>query len=309
MALELEGKPYKLTSEELKKYSTKMVFRVGSQYIRLNTFDPELKPVEVAPVHVLAEYQHHQLDNGNPARLGKLVYFESKIHNAENKRDEYSPARIAIGYEGYIQSSEAELNFFLDNHPGNEVVKANPLHPNHKSSKETYFATYQKDKNRNQLQERLLAISELTQLFFNKQKMSHTELKAIATLVVRSANDYRMAHKLFNIDEDTADDLRVELARLSAMFPIEMNKIVNSKQIDHIKEVDRFKEIGLIRIVNEDWVESDGTNIAKVIMRIPKNADADKALAEWFKKYDRKGDTLKSLQTKAEVIELAMEKA
>lgn len=309
MALELEGKPFKLEAKDNKKYSTKMVFRVGKQYIRVNFLDPDMKPVEVAPVHVVTEYQHHAMESGLRARRGRLVYFESKVYNQESKREDYSPARISIGYPGYITSTDPELNYFLDNHPSNEIVREDADHPNWKDKGETYFATYRKDKNRDVLESQLQATADLTQMFLNKQKMGEADLKAIAMLVVRSANDYHIAHKLYNIEEFTAADLRVELARLSALYPIPMKKITESKQVDYIKEVNRFKDIGLVKVVNNDWVESDGANLGKVIMRIPQNADHDKALAEWFKKYDRKGDSFRDLQEKAAKIEELLEKA
>lgn len=303
MPLELDGKPYRLTKEENAKYSKNMIFRVGTQHIRVN-HDPELPRVEVSPVHIMPEYRHSKMVDGLKEGLGKLVYFNSKNYNTDSKRDEYSPARIPFPNTGYIKSDDAEMNFFLDNHPNNEVVKANPEHPNFSATTDTYFSTYMKERKRNSMVETLKLGGELSLRLLDPQEYSFEQLKGLAQQVQKTANDYHMAHKLYSLDDKDPEDLRSELARLAATYPFAMKDLMESKRVDYLEWVNKLYEVKLIQIVNNEWfmVEKGGAR-GLPLMRVLEGQDAIHSLVDWFQTNDTRGSKFKLLKEKFQELD------
>lgn len=287
MALELDGKPYRLSKEDLSRYSKRHVFRVGMQHIKVN-YNPELPPIEVSPIHIMNEYRHYRLDQGVREPIGKLTYFEVKNYNQDTKKDEYYPPRIGIGYKGYIESIDPELNYFLDNHPNNEVVKSNPEHPNFTVNAETYFSTFNKENKRNELVKNIKLASELSLRILDRKEYAFDNLKSLAMLVSKSANDYHMVHKFYSVDDKDEADLRAELARLCSQYPMAMKEMMDSKKINFVEYTNKFISLGLIKLINDEWYSIDNTGKQSVLMKVPGGHDSIHSLADWFQNIDTK---------------------
>lgn len=302
MALELDGKPFRLSKEDLVKYSKKFIFRVGVQHIKVN-HNPELPRVEVSPVHINTEYRHYRMDGSVREPMGKLVYFESKNYNADAKRDEYTPARIALTYKGYITVMDPELNYFLDNHPHNESVKSNPEHPNFQPNVETYFATYVRERKRATMVENIRLASELSLLILDPQEYGYSQLKALATLVQRSAKDYRIAHMLHSVDDKDEADIRSELARLCSQYPQAMRDLMDSKNVNYLEWVKKFAEVKLVQVVNNEWFIADKSGKGTPLMKVLDGHDAIHSLSDWFQNFDVRQAKFKLLKERYAELE------
>lgn len=307
MALELEGKPFELSQEQLTQYGRKYVFRVGRQHIKINR-DPEMKAIESAPVHIMPQYRHHVIVGKNKTPKGLLVWFETKDYVEERKKYEYTPARISIGYNGYIESHDPELNFFLDNHPSNEVVKADTEHPNHDIRIGTYFATYRKEVVRDAQIDLMRLSSELALKVLSKSETPHEELLSIAQLVTRGSADYKISHRLHNLQDMDDQDLRAELARLSRDYPVAMKEIIESKNLNYLETTNKLIDAQLIKMVNGEWVMTNNGKPGQALLKIPTNQDPLLALVDWFKNYDTKQAKFKMLKEKLAEVEMRRKK-
>lgn len=301
--IELDGKPFgKLSAKEIEKYSGKWIFRCGLDFITKSN-DPEIAPVTCASVHVLPTYQTHEIKDGVRHPLGELQYFENKRYQEGSKQWFYSPSFISIGYTGsIIINNDPYLAWFLDNHPYNEVVKANRDHPNYNPDTSTYFATYSKGKQVAFLEESLMLKAELVSKIFDPKQIAHSELKAIGTLILANAADIKVQHKLFSMDEMTEKELRAEMARLADQNPQAINLLMSSQRIDYLAWIHNFQDMQLIKIVGNEWIVSTPGQKDTALMKIAEGNDAMAALTDWFQKFDKSGTKFNSLKSKYEAI-------
>jgi len=306
MALELNGQPYSLTKAEVEKYTGKYIFRVGTQYITDNTRkgDPELKAFEVAPVHINTIFNHFKMEGKTRMSQGVMRYYETKDYDEGAKRFTFGPSRIPIGYTGYIETDIPELSFFLDNHPANEKVKADPSHINHDPKMQTYFATYDKANRQLQTLNEMQTMSELLSKVLDKQSFGEHELRAIASLVVKSANDYKIAHKLINLSQMNESGLRAEISRLCGTNPYAMKEIMASNSVDFLEWINKFRTVDVVKLKNNEWVITESGKSDIPLVRVESGTDAESTLVDFFKNFDRLGSKFKLLkQLYAEIIE------
>jgi hypothetical protein len=307
MALELDGKPFELSQDQLTQYSKKYVFRVGRQHIRINR-NPEMRAIETAPVHIMPQYRHYVIVGKNKTPKGLLVWFETKDYQEERKKYEYTPARISIGYNGYIESYDPELNFFLDNHPSNENVKADSEHPNNDPRTGTYFATYRKEVIRDAQVDLLRLSSELALKILTKAETPQEELLAIAQLTQKGAVDYKISHRLHNLVDMDDQDLRAELARLCRDYPVAMKEIIDSKNLNYVETTNKLIDAQIIKMVNGEWVMMANNKPGQALMKIPTNQDPLLALVDWFKNYDTKQNKFRMLKEKLAEVDMRRKK-
>jgi hypothetical protein len=308
MSLEIDGKPFGLTQDQTEKYSKKMVFRIGKQFVTPNrTGDPEVPALSTSAVHVMPQYRHYEMTGKTKMPKGLLVYFQQKRWDDTAKRNEYEPARVEITYKGYMESTDPELNFFLDNHPNNEQVKNDREHPNHDPKAETYFSTYVKANRRDLIANNMATAAKLTTLLFDKQKTSNKDAKDLAQLVQRFAKDYALSHKLHNLEDMDNEDIRTELARLANVDPLAMDSIMGSKSLDYLSTVNRFVELQIIKQVGSDWMITENGKPTTLLMKVPSGHDAKISVVDWFKKFDTKGAKMKMLKGRLEEIELSQQ--
>lgn len=299
MALELNGQPYSLSKAEVEKYTGKFIFRVGTQYITDNTRkgDPELKPFEVAPVHINTIYNHFKMEGKTRMSQGVMRYFETKDYDEGAKRFTFGPARIPIGYTGYIETDIPELSFFLDNHPANEKVKNDPSHINHDPKMQTYFATYDKTNRQLQTLNEMQVINELLTKVLDKQNFREDELIAVAKLVIKSASDYKIAHKLINLSQMNEAGIRAEISRLCGTNPYAMKEIMASSSIDFLEWINKFKSVDIIKLKSNEWVITESGKSDIPLVRIEPGTDAESTLVDFFKNFDRLGSKYKLLKS------------
>lgn len=295
MPLELNGQPYSLSFEQTKQYTGRFIFRVGQQYIKVNT-DRELKHVEVAPVHINTMYQHYELKDKVRMSKGILRYYEIKDVDDNGKKASYSPSRIPIGYTGSITVENPELAFFLDNHPNNEKVKVDSTHPNFSPDVQSYFATYQKERLRKVQLSQMEVMKKLLDRVLDKQDTGLHELKAIAQLVVKAASDYHISHKLFSMNDMNEDDFRAELSRLVSVYPNAMQEIMESSKVNFLEWINKFKEVELIKIKGSEWVISESGKTDIPLVRVEPGSDAVATLSDWFQNFDKMNKKFKNLK-------------
>jgi hypothetical protein len=267
-----------------------------------------MRAIESAPVHIMPQYRHHVIVGKNKTPKGLLVWFETKDYQDDRKRYEYTPARISIGYNGYIESYDPELNFFLDNHPSNEVVKADPEHPNHDPRIGTYFATYRKEVTRDAQIDLIKLSSELALKVLTKTETPHEEIVSIAQLTARGAADYKISHRLHNMKDMDEQDLRAELARLCRDYPVAMKEIMESKNLDYIEITNKLIDAQLIKMVNGEWVMMNNNKPGTALMKIPTNQDPLLSIVDWFKNYDTKQAKFRMLKEKLAELEMKRKK-
>lgn len=289
MPLELNGQPFVITDENLlRKYSKEHVFTVAKQYIKFNT-DPDLKPIETAPVHVPTSYNHYIMENGVRKSQGILRYYDAKSTNLENGRaiDNYTPQYIGIGHNGVMKCSNVEMNFFLDNSPFNERVKNDSLHPNYQPTVATLCNTYNRvERANNDLSSHKIA-SRIMNLLLDEKVYPTDRLKAIATVVVQQANTRKIAHKLFDLDtiEDVA--LRSELTRIAMLHPRALDEIMNMQATDLVEEIEKWKAMKIIEFTPEnEWVFNESERNKQSILVVPFNTDPVQALVYFLKEHD-----------------------
>lgn len=303
MSLELDGKPFSLSEAETKKYSKKMIFRAGRQFINKDTSgDPERPQIEVGNVHIETSYNHYAMKSGVRMAQGKLVYFENKNYDDTRKKWDYTPPMIEMGYRGSQEINNVELAYFLDNHPHNETVKGNVEHPNYDAKKQPYFATYRRENVRDEQAALMQLAAKLVSKIFSVQEMSNEEIKSIAQLTVKSSRDYNMAHKIFDPENMSDADFRAELARLVNLYPKAMEQIITSKSIDNLEWVNKFSELMLIALVNDEWQILDKTKGPTSIMKVTPGTNAENSLADWFENFDTKGNKFAQIKAMYDAV-------
>lgn len=313
--LELEGKPYSMSKADVEKYSGRWIFRVGTQYIIPNKIaDPEMNSINIAPIHVTLAYPKWRLENsdsepGKKVRMfeGTMRYYESKNFKEEQKIWIYSPIRMQIGYTGsLIVDNKPELAFFLDNHPYNEVVQKNPEHHNYVPDATPYFATYRKEAVRKKRISEQEIIQELLAKVHNKQETGIDELKAIAKLVHAKAIDYGIAHKLHAMHSMEDADFRAELGRLSIIYPHAMKELMESEKIDFYAWIEKFIDIGLIKVRGEMWKITENGKAEVDLCKVKSGSDHKATLVNWFQASDKLNRKFGELKQKHQAIELRM---
>ncbi len=297
--LKLNNSPFSLTTEQVRKYEGTWIFRAGMQYIKPNhTGDRDLPDFSIANVHILPSYAMYKMEKNVRMSQGELIYFTSEQYDDKTKKYSYDPFRIEIGYTGsIIVEGNPELAFFLDNHPANEVVLADPNHVNHDAKMQTNFATYSKRKNVEKMEKLLELQLELLTRVSKPTSTTDEEIKAIAKLTFATAADYKMPHKLQDIDKSTPKELRVEIMRLCNMHPEAMKKILDSLQIDYYEWIAKFKELQILKLDGKDWkIVEPGTQPVTILTTQPTD-DTEKALVDWFQRFDRQNAKFSKLKS------------
>lgn len=289
MPLELNGKPYTITEESiLRKYSREMVFTVSRQYVKKNR-DPELRPIETAPIHVPTAYNFYSMQNGLRISQGILRYYEAHSTYNDNGRavDNWTPQYIAIGHSGVLKSSNPELNFFLDNCPWNEKVKNDSLHPNHNNKAEAMCNTFSREERASKELSLQKMSSELMLMLLDDNVYPLDRMKSLAKAVVAQATARKMAHKLFDLETIADVALRAELVRLVTTYTYAMNEIMKMETTDMYEEVEKWKALKVIEFTAEnEWVFWDTVNTKKSMVAVPMNSDPTETLIYYLKNHD-----------------------
>lgn len=312
MPLEINGKPYTLTDESiLRKYSREMVFTVSRQYIKKNR-DPELRPIETAPIHIPTAYNFFIMQNGLRISQGVIRYYEAHTSYNENGRtvDNWTPQYIAIGHTGVMKSSNPELNFFLDNCPWNEQVKNDSLHPNHNPRSEAMCNTFSREDRANKELSQQKISSELMLMLLDQNVYPLDRMKSLAKAVISQATARKMAHKLFDLDQIGDAPLRAELIRLVTTHTYSMNDIMKMETTDMFEEVEKWKSLKVIDFTAEnEWVFWDTVNTKKSIVAVPMNSDPTETLVYFMKNHDQYMKWYKQINDRYKVVAKKVAKA
>ena len=289
MPLELNGKQFTISDAAvLRKYSKEMIFTVSKQFIKRNN-DPEMRPIETAPIHIPTAYNFYVMQDGLRISQGILRYYQSHSSYNENGRtvDNWTPQYIAIGHSGVLKSSDVDLNFFLDNCPWNEKVKGDSLHPNYSSTAELMCRTFSREERAaKELSQQKMA-SELMMMLLDDSVYPLERLRSLAKVVSGQSNARKIVHRLFDIDkmEDTA--IRAELTRLSQTYTFSMNEIMKMETTDLSEEVERWKNLKIIEFTAEqEWIFWESDKVRKPIMAVPSNTDPTETLVYFLKNHD-----------------------
>lgn len=294
MPLELNGQPYTMSDEELRKYSKQMIFRVGKQYIKQN-YDPEMKPLDIAPAHVPTHYNHHKFESSMRKSLGTLRYYDAASETMENGREKkyYTPQYIAIGHLGYMKCENPEMNYFLDNHPMNEKVRANSTHPNYDPNKESILSTYSRtDKAKEQLDREFMHENVRARLLARIDGQTYEydidRLRVVAEVVVKQANARKIHHKLYDFQDLDESSLRVELLRIAGTHPEALYEMFWSFDMDYAKKISQWRKARVIEYQesNLQWVLNN-KKLTEPILTIMNNTDPVASLIEFLKNDDQ----------------------
>jgi len=117
MALLVDGKPFRLDDLAIKDFSRNYTYIVPKTAVRIR---PDNGLLEVATGFGIST-EYRMIDK-NTGRELTVRYYESSYYDDGIKREVYSPSNIMIDSTGKIMipSVQAELNWFLNNHPGLE---------------------------------------------------------------------------------------------------------------------------------------------------------------------------------------------
>lgn len=304
MPLELNGEPFQLTDHEvLKKYSKTMIFRVGKQYIKKNT-DPDMPAMDIAPVHVPSSYNHYKMDRDMRVSQGVLRYYDAMSTSTENGRsvNNYTPQYIAIGRQGYMKCENPEMNYFLDNHPMNEKVKANSLHPNHSNTIISILSTYDKKDKQKDDHTKMITTAYLMNAFLGKTEegnytFDETRMKSIAHVVVKEALGRKMHHKLYDFESMDAEELRVELLRLSQTNPEGLYDIFMTTELDFAHKIMQWRKARTIEFQEgtRQWVLNN-KKLTEPILTVLEHSDPVSSLVEFLRANDTFGKTYKKVE-------------
>lgn len=305
MPLELNGKPYTITDQAtLRKYSREMVFTVSRQYIKKNR-DPEMRPIETAPIHIPTAYNCYTMENGLRISQGILRYYEAHNTYNENGRtvDNFTPQYIAIGHSGVMKSSNMELNYFLDNCPWNEKVKNDSLHPNFNNKVESMCNTFSRDERASKELTQQKMAGEMMMSLLDESVYPIDRMKSLAKAVSAQATARKMAHKLFDLDTMSDVALRAELIRLATTYTSAMNDIMNMDSTDMFEEIEKWKSLRVIEFTPEnEWVFWDTNTTKKPIVAVPMNADPIETLVYYLKNHDAFMRWFKPIQERYKLV-------
>lgn len=282
--LEVDGNPYALTTEEITKYNKTMVFRVANQFVSTpatNESNREMKRVEASTVGINNMYT--AVDPKTKRRI-TVRYFESKIpHPANPQIAEYSPAFTMIlgGAKGYIENTNMELNWYLDNHPRNLVVQEDRNHINYGMEKTADFETYQPIKvahNRKfQVRERVWCYDRL--LNEREEALSETELRALATKIVASGT---FNHRFNDTENSDIEIVRAELLRLTDNDAISMRDVMSTEDVSFIAKITAFEKAGVLKYNTHkfEWTYVNTKGETKSLLIVKQGEDYKEALAK-----------------------------
>lgn len=317
-----DEEPFDLTPTQVEEYAKEFIFRVGEQFITPNKDygrDPDASnPFWIASTGVECSYSYSRKmkdkDGKEIVRKGKLTYYDVNM-GKENGKLVTTPAWIMITESGHIkvQAQEYLKNFFLHNHPKNEVVKADARHPNHDPSVETNFATYQAEKvddKKMKGHEALLKVMVELQERDEKShyKMGHYSLKALAATFAEEANaNGLMAGEIAAYDELPEKTLRERLLTVGQRYPQMMVDCMSLSKTDFRKEIERFKAINILILNGDEWVFQKSKTVKESIMKVPQKADAIASLVVFFSDLDQNGTKYKSLKNRADAYDKEVE--
>lgn len=117
MALLVDGKPFRLDDLAIKEFARNYTYIVPKTAVRTR---PDNGLIEVASGFGIPT-DYRMIDKTTGREL-TVRYYESSYYDDGIKREVYSPSNIMILETGklMIPSTQAELNWFLNNHPGLE---------------------------------------------------------------------------------------------------------------------------------------------------------------------------------------------
>lgn len=314
MPLFLNGEPFELEKFQkgaIAKYSREMVFRVGLQYITpvaQQDIASGESPREywIGMVHIETRYFLYSKDNGVRKPVGELRYAEAVNPRPEMGHEvkEYTPAYIGIDDgTGSMTTGEYdfEKNFFLDNHPMNEVVKNNPDHHNHDPKKETVFATYSAERVADRQQAELDAAYEIETRLRERDNASvyvlnHDYLKAVASMLVNSAADKNLnMGDLMRWDTIEEKVLRQRLISITKRYPIVVKEAMDAHGIDYLVAIEALKEAGIIALTGDQWVHHINKTTREAFLKVPSGSDAQDWLYVFFKDRDPNGERYRKI--------------
>lgn len=281
MPLELNGKLFTITDDAtLRRYQREMVFTVSRQFIKWNN-DPEMRPVETAPIHIPTSYNYYIMEHGVRISQGVLRYYEAHSSYVDSGRvvDNWTPQYIAIGHTGVLKSSNTELNFFLDNCPWNEKVKNDTLHPNHNPQSEIMVRTFSRiDRANKELNNQKIA-NELSTMLLDELVYPIDRMKGLAKIVVNQAVARKIAHRLFDLESIEEIALRAELVRLANTYTMAMNDIIKMDSTDMAEEIEKWRTYKVVEYTADGhWVFNETDRTKKTICVVSNNMDPLKAL-------------------------------
>lgn len=312
MPLELNGKPFTLSDESLlRKYTKEMIFTVSKQYIKKNR-EPEMRPIETAPVHIPTSYNFYSMQNGLRISEGILRYYDAHSTYNDSGRvvDNWTPQYIAIGHTGVMKSSNPEMNFYLDNCPWNEKVKNDSLHPNHNSRVDAMCNTFSREERANKELSQQKISSELMLMLLDENVYPLDRMKSLAKAISLQATARKMAHKLFDLDQMTDLTLRSELVRLATTYTYSMNDIMKMETTDMFDEVEKWKGLKIIEFTPEnEWVFWDTASSKKPIVAVPMSADPTETLVYFLKGHDPYMKWYKPINDRYKTVQKKLSKA
>lgn len=309
------GQPYHLSKADTEKYSKKMVFRVGLQFIKKNDIPDAPNPYWIGQVGIPTRHSFKMEKNG-VVESGELLYYDYIKSKDERGNVDSEPTYIHIDSKGYIEtkSSDAILNFFLDNHPLNERVKENLKHPNRKDDVETTFATYVVEKHVDRQMEQYIAINKITNALLerdedNLHKMQRNDLVALAGQVAQSVERAGgLAGELTGYDRLEEKVLRERLLAIGSRLPVIVAESMTLATTDYRKLIEDARDKGCLIIEGEGWSLKKGNQRVE-FMRVPINVDATEALVTFFSQHDTNGTKLKDLKDTVDRYNKAVDKS
>jgi hypothetical protein len=303
MALLVDGKPFRLDDLAIKEFARNYTFIVPKTAVRRR---PDNGVIEVSSgFGIPTEYRMIEKNSG---RELTVRYYESSYYDDGIKREVYSPSNIMINETGklMIPSVQAELNWFLNNHPGLEdgvQRKSYPRYP-------ILFRLLNKPKDADRQIELFRIRREMYEYIDvdSKKAWKFDQLIAACEVLVNDkdfasvpsgfqlpTDIYSYKDMLRDNDESSREGhekvLRAALLQVIEMYPqYAKDRLINSvdrRIVQLINLADQFELTGVkFDQKSRKWVETEDDKLVP-FLAVPENKDPKKHLLAECKKDHR----------------------
>lgn len=300
MALLVDGKPFRLDDLAIKEFSRNYTYIVPKTAVRRR---PDNGVLEVATgVGIPTDYRMVDKVTG---REMTVRYYETSYWDDTARKDVYSPSNLMIDNTGklMISSVQAELNWFLNNHPGLENSPQRKNYPRYP----ILFRLLNKPKAAENKLELFRLRKELSEYIDpeSKKAWKYDQLVAACELLCNDRefasipNGLIMPKDILSYQEMSQErDEKVregnELIMRSALLGLidaypeyTKDRLVNSIErriMLLINKVDQFDITGVrFDVKTRKWIETSGDK-AVPFLAVPENAEPKKHLLKECKK-------------------------
>lgn len=321
MGLLLNGQPHTLSESDVKKYAQPMKFYVGRHFITRR--DPanaseDSREWNIPRVCIPNNYylRENLVRGGNRPglaknKVGKLEYFDSLTYSEDGKRAISHPPLIPIGGDekGHIvvDASNYELNYFLDNHPNNEVVQTNPDHPQYDPKAEVLFCTFVARKvaleKTEFYEQKGLIIRMLTKKTYDGvyEHISDEQVKAMALSLLRGAGSAGIsAGVLSNYDNMEPEELRHRVIQMADAYPVNVYKAFLDLSSNYEEMILEWQDLGVLVLDEDAWIYKEFDSTKKIITKVPAGKEAIDHLITYLQQNDLHGKMLTKIKNAAD---------